>query len=125
MSENERLRQIRDGLGLTLREFGQRVGISDSAVSQIEKGKIKMSDQTRLFVCKEFRVSEEWLRTGQGDMFITRTRAAEIGDFLGSVLADDEDSIRQRLIAALSKLDESDWIAIGKIIDKMKKDPEQ
>lgn len=124
MGENERLHLIRKKKGLTLKEFGTKIGITDSAVSQIEKGRIKMSEQTRLFVCREFGVNEEWLRDGTGEMFTPQDPEQEIATFLGKIVKDDDDSLRKRLISALAKLDESDWAALAEMVRKMKKDPE-
>ena len=70
MSENERVYAIRKAKMLTMEKFGAAIGITSSAVSQIEKGKIGMTDQTRMFICREFNVNEEWLRTGEGEMFV-------------------------------------------------------
>ena len=124
MTENERVKQIRNAKGLTMREFGTIIGITDSAVSQIEKGRINMSEQTRLLICAKFRVNEHWLRTGEGEMFTPRDPEAEIGEFFGKIVRDDDGALRKRLISALAKLDESDWAALAEMVQKMKEDPE-
>lgn len=124
MSENERVLKIRKEKGLTLKEFGAIIGITDSAVSQIEKGRINMSDQTRLLICDKFNVNETWLRTGEGEMFLRKSKEQELGEFLGKIIRDDDDSLRKRLISALARLDESDWAALAEMLRKIKKDPE-
>lgn len=65
---NERIKDLRKALGLTLEEFGNRVGLGKSAVSRMEKGINGVTDQTILSVCREFGASEEWIRTGAGEM---------------------------------------------------------
>ena len=69
MTVNERVKVVRENKGYTLKEFGARIGISDSAVSQIEKGRNRVSEQVILLICHEFSVRERWLRFGEGDMF--------------------------------------------------------
>lgn len=64
----------------------------------------------------EFNVDESWLKTGKGEMFRPMTRTNEISAFIGKALKADDD-IKQRVIWALSQLDESDWATINKMID--------
>lgn len=67
---NERIRELRKSLNLTMKKFGQRIGISEGAVSNIEKGNRNVTEQMFKSVCREFNVSEEWLRNGTGSMFV-------------------------------------------------------
>lgn len=66
---NERIKELRKALGLTLEKFGERLGVSRAALSNIENGNRSVTDQMFKSVCREFSVNEEWLRTGEGDMF--------------------------------------------------------
>lgn len=67
---NKRIKQLRKGLNLTQKKFGERLGVSEGAVSNIEKEKRNVTDQMFNSVCREFNVNEEWLRTGNGNMFV-------------------------------------------------------
>ncbi len=67
---NERIKEIRKKEALTLKQFGKKLGVSDSAISRIENGDRNLTEQMLLSVCREFNVNEEWLRTGKGDMYI-------------------------------------------------------
>ncbi len=66
---NERIKELRKKLGLTLEKFGDRVGVTKVAISNIEKGNRNVTEQMFKSVCREFNVNEEWLRNGSGDMF--------------------------------------------------------
>lgn len=66
---NERIKAARKALGLTMEQFGRQIGLSKSAISLIESGKNGTTDQTITSICREFHVSESWLRTGEGEMF--------------------------------------------------------
>lgn len=66
---NDRIRELRKALKLTLEEFGARIGMNKSSVSKIETGKNGTTEQTIRSICREFRVNEVWLRTGDGEMF--------------------------------------------------------
>lgn len=66
---NERIEELRKELGLTMEKFGDRLGVTRSAVSNLEKGNRNVTDQMFKSVCREFNVNPDWLRTGEGEMF--------------------------------------------------------
>lgn len=67
---NERVKEVRKELNLTLEEFGNRIGFTRSSMSNIETGYRNVTERLILAICREFSVNEEWLRTGAGDMFL-------------------------------------------------------
>lgn len=69
LTQGERVKELRKALNYTLDKFGGKLGVQKSAISKIEKGENNLTDQMLLSMCREFNVSEEWLRTGDGDMF--------------------------------------------------------
>lgn len=66
---NERIKQLRKELGLTLEKFGERIGLRKSSLSQIENGVNGVTEQLIKSICREFNVREEWLRNGEEPMF--------------------------------------------------------
>ena len=68
MTENERVKELRKARGMTLEQFGARIGIGKSAISDIENGRRPLTKQNRLSICREFNIREEWLRDGDGNM---------------------------------------------------------
>ena len=64
MTVNERIKELRIPQGLTMEQFGERIGIKRSSISLIESGKNNPSDQTIMLICREFGYNEEWLRDG-------------------------------------------------------------
>lgn len=70
MEQYERVKKIRKTLGLTLENFGDRLGVTKTAVSRIENGNRGITEQMQKAICREFNVSEEWLRDGVGSMFV-------------------------------------------------------
>ncbi len=65
-----RIKQIRKEKGLTQVEFGEKIGVKGNTVTNYETGLRKPTDAVILSICREFNVNEEWLRTGEGHMFI-------------------------------------------------------
>lgn len=112
---NERIKQIRKQLGLTLEEFGSRIGMGKSAVSKIEKGLNGTTDQTIRSICREFEVNETWLRTGEGDMFDQSSSS-----ILSRVSAEYNLSSReQAMISAFLELNAADRSAIMRYVEKL------
>ena len=67
---NERVKELRKVLNLTMEKFGDRLGVRKTAISRIESGINNLTDQMLKLICREFSVNEDWLRTGSGEMFI-------------------------------------------------------
>lgn len=66
---NDRIKLLRKTLGLSQRDFGIKLGITDASVSRLEKGDRNPSEQTIKSICREFSVNYAWLMEGLGDMF--------------------------------------------------------
>lgn len=116
---NERFKQIRKALRMTQDEFSSKISLSRNFIAQIESGTKTPSDRTISDVCREFNVNEEWLRTGNGEMFIPETKDEQITNMLADVLKSEDSDFKKRLIVALSKLDEPGWNALEKFIDSI------
>ena len=71
----DRIREVREHFGLSMEKFGSRIGIGKASISLLESGKNNPSVQTIALICREFGVNEQWLRTGEGEMF-EQTRAS-------------------------------------------------
>ncbi len=90
MTQGERVKQIRIALNLTTEKFGERLGVQRSAISKIEHDRCSLTDQMTLSICREFNVSEEWLRTGSGDMFVKIPEEDLYSKAAASVLVEDD-----------------------------------
>jgi len=66
---NERIRNLRKYLGLTMEKFGEQLGVGKTAISNIENGNRNVTEQMCKSICREFNVNEDWLRNGNGEMF--------------------------------------------------------
>ena len=69
MSLGERVKKVRKARDLTQQQFAERLGMKRNSIAQVEGGR-STSDQTVFAICREFKVNEHWLRTGEGEMFI-------------------------------------------------------
>ena len=69
MTIGERISLLRRSLNLNQDEFGKRINVTRSAVSNYEKGLRNVMDRVISDICREFYVNEDWLRNGVGEMF--------------------------------------------------------
>lgn len=84
MTQGQRIKEIRKSQGLTMEKFGRELGVGKTAISKLEKGENKLTDQMAKSICREFNINEEWLRTGSGNMRITveNEAAAAVSDLM-------------------------------------------
>ena len=112
---NERIKAARKVIGLTMEQFGARIGMGKSSVSKIEKGANSTTDQTIKSICREFGVSEKWLRTGEGEMFDQSTESS-----LDRLAAEYHlDERKKAIISAFLKLSTADQEAILRYVDSL------
>lgn len=71
---NERITELRKVLSLSMEEFGKKLGVTRSSISNIESGRRGLTDQMILSICREFNVREDWLRFGAGTMFLPESK---------------------------------------------------
>lgn len=84
---NERIRLLRKSLKLTLDEFGKRLGVTKTAMSNIENGNRNITDQMFISICREYHVNESWLRNGTGEMFLLLNEDDEFSMYVGELAA--------------------------------------
>ena len=118
---NERVKQLRKELGLSGEKFGERIGVKRSAISKIESSLVGLSESNIKSICREFNVNEEWLRTGNGEMFIKLDRETEIAKLTRDLLLEEEDSFKNRFVSALANLSSEQWEVLSSIADQLTK----
>ena len=108
MTDGERVRAARKAQGLSMERFAARIGISAGAVSQIENGLVNVSGVVCKAICREFGISETWLRTGEGDMYGAIDR--QILSWVSDVMEDG--GFKQRFVKLLASLPPEQWEAL-------------
>ena len=64
-----RIRQVREALNLSQREFGERLGVSRDVISNIEYGRVAPKALLIKHICDLYSVNENWLKNNTGAMF--------------------------------------------------------
>lgn len=65
----EQLKKLRKHLDMTQQAFADKIGMKQNTIAQYEMGRTTPSDAIVFSICREFGVNENWLRTGDGEMF--------------------------------------------------------
>lgn len=110
----DRIKKIRKSFNLTQVKFGERIGVKGNTVTNYETGLRTPTDAVLKSICREFHVREEWLKTGNGEMFSEMARDEQISEFIGGVLSNESDSFKKRLISVLANLTEEEWEILEK-----------
>lgn len=121
----ERIKAIRRAVGCTQQEFADRLGLKRNTIATYEIGKAVPSDRTISDICREFRVSEVWLRTGEGEMFLRQTEAEQLAEITTRMELDQDDPFISMITSAVKsyyKLSETEKAAISKLVDGMIED---
>jgi hypothetical protein len=108
MTQGERVKEVRKTLGLTLEKFGEKIGVTKTAISRIEKSERNLTEQMTKSICREFNVDYIWLTTGEGKMFIEFDREEQLMIWANSALGDKE-NFKSRFIDILMRLSEEEW----------------
>ena len=114
-TENDRIRQVRKTLGMTQEKFGEKIGMKKSSLSTTESGINAVSNQLRAAVCREFNVNESWLRTGEGEMFLSKSNEDLLMGFAESLTKIDDSDFKKKLVTAIAKMDDETWAAFKKL----------
>lgn len=117
MEQNERLGILRKKLDLTLEKFGEKIGVTGSAVGNIEKGRRALTEQVVKSVVREFNVNEDWLRTGVGEMFI-ESKESHLSELAKQYALDD---MEVKIVEAFLELSPDKRAAIKEYVSVLAK----
>lgn len=106
---NNRIKAVRKALSLNQTEFGARIGVKQGTVAAYENGSRVPLDSVVVSICREFGVSEQWLRTGQGEMFLRLSREEEITKFAMSIVRNPDSEFQRRFVSVLAQLTPEQW----------------
>lgn len=114
MTQGERIKEVRNSLGLTLEKFGDRLGVTKVAISNIEKGNRNLTEQMTKSICREFGVDYMWLTTGEGEMFVETDD--DFFERIDRIMA-GENETRKNMIKMLLYASDDDIEAFDRLVD--------
>lgn len=118
---NKRIALARKERNVKQDDLAEACGLTKNFISLIENGKREPSDRTIKDICRTLNVNEDWLRTGEGEMFNPKTTMEELVDLTDTLLSEESTSFKNRLVSALAKLTEEQWDLLENIIDEISK----
>lgn len=113
---HERIREIRDSLGLTRAEFGKRLGVSGDVINNLERGRVEPKEMIIKLICKEFGVSYQWIVNGNGEM--NDSDESEAQEIVDSVMTGDNE-FAKKVLVAFARMSEEKWKLIREIIEEI------
>lgn len=113
---NDRIAWCIKDAGIKKTEFARRLNLSQPFVSELCSGKNNPSDRTIADICREFNISELWLRTGEGEPHIQRDEDEEFLEVMEQIHMSDDELIK-RIIKAYWFMEDEEKAAIRKLID--------
>lgn len=114
MTQGERIKDVRNSLGLTLEKFGEKLGVTKTAISRIEKGERSLTEQMAKSICREFSVDYMWLTTGEGEMFVESDD--DFFERIDRIMAGENES-RKNMIKTLLYASDADIEAFDRLVD--------
>lgn len=117
-SIGDRIKRIRKENSMTQEEFAERLKIKRNTVATYEVGKSEPSDSAVVLICTVFNINEVWLRTGEGDPYLKKSRSEEISEFIKQIEIED-DTFKSDLILLLSQLSTAEWELLEKMAKKL------
>lgn len=95
---HDRIKEIRISLGLNQSDFGNKIGLGQAGVSALEKGIRGITDRNIQLICEKFNVNEEWLRNGEGEMFLDVSEEDEFMKAATELRISGDEGIMQAVI---------------------------
>lgn len=118
----DRFKIVRKELKMTRKEFGEKLGVTESMIVNIEFNRLKrpvQKDPIYMLLCEKCNVNEEWLRNGTGEMFEILTKEEQIAEFIDTTLKVKEDTFKKRYVSMLLALDEDGWNSLEKVVSAL------
>ena len=117
----DRIKFVRTSKNLSQDEFGRIINLSRSQISGYETGAKNVTDRAINDICREFKINEEWLRNGEGEMEAKMTSDEEFAFLVGAFAAEGND-FKKRIIKAMLEIEnKDDWELIASVVERLAK----
>ncbi len=124
MEISERLKAVRKKIGKTQQELADALNLKQNTIATYEMGRTTPSDRTIADICRLYNVNEDWLRTGEGNMFIELAPDEELENIFDKIHFSGDETIRA-IIRTYWALSDRDKAVVRQVIleiaDQIKK----
>lgn len=119
-----RIKKIRQSVWKTQQELADDLNLKRNTIATYEMGKSEPSDRTIADICRLYNVNEDWLRTGEGNMFIELAPDEELENIFDKIHFSGDETIRA-IIRTYWALSDRDKAVVRQVIleiaDQIKK----
>ena len=112
----ERLKLIRKNHGLSQKELGEKLNLSQGQIGSYENGHRNIPDRTIKDICKLFKISEVWFKTGDGEMY----DLSDASDFVDALTANENSETIKQIMQEIALLDQEYLEAILTLVKGLK-----
>lgn len=116
--KNRILHLRKTALNLSRAKFGEAIGMSDSEIKNIENGVTQLKENKIPLICNAYNVNEEWLRTGNGEMFLPKTRGQEIGEIVKAAAQHDPEEATKFFTSLLEGMSDAEIVLMYEIFKR-------
>lgn len=71
MTNAEKVFAIRKSLGMSRKDFGHKLGVSEGVITNIEIRGVELKPLMSDLICRVYNVNPIYMKTGEGEMFIS------------------------------------------------------
>lgn len=112
---NNRIRKVRNKEKLTQESMAKKISIKQSSFSDIENGRVNVSERVIADICRVFNVNERWLRYGEGSMYNSLNKEDIIINSVNKILKSENEFIKN-LFIAIGNLSDNELEVVEKLI---------
>lgn len=117
-----RIRKIFNDTNMSQSALARDLNVTPAYIWKLlNKDEALPSDRFIKDICEEFFVNEDWLRTGNGEPYISDDREAEIAKITVDLFNSEPESFKYRLITAIAKMNENDLEALERLVIELAK----
>jgi len=99
----ERIKAVRKALGMSQRDFGRGIFLSQSFYGQMETGARNPNERVYELISNKYNVNKNWLVTGQGDMFNEAPSDVELLELM-EIIKELDPLFREYIITQIKQL---------------------
>lgn len=114
-----RIKELRKNLNLTQNNFGNRIGVKANTIGNYELLLRNPSNAVIHSICIEFNVNENWLKSGEGEMFSQNKTSHFTNDFSNN--SSKFNSMLLDITTFLNQLNDEQKEALYPIIEEIAK----
>lgn len=119
---SERIKKIRltsTGGKLTQEEFGKRLGLSRSVITNLEDAENRLpngiSDSTLRLICATFHVNYQWLTEGKEPMYVGTDPDSPVDKY-----APDESEYFKAAVRGMMNLSDASWEKLRDFVEELR-----